>query len=315
MAKTLSNKIGKPIAQTLIKEFLKYAFLRNVLNSLYLKLTYSQMTKVHDIFAKIFRDSKTSVISGDWKVVFLKREILIPLKTETMWLDWDTALSIIGHDTEVKETYEFFLSQENQPDLFLDIGANYGTHSLLFLCHGIETISFEPNSSCHSYFQELAILNNVKVHLEKVALGANEGVVKIKYPEKETWLGATDETIQRKLEINQIMIEEEVMQKKLDNYIDQFKEKQILMKIDTEGNEYSVLKGAENIFNTCKPIVIFECLNNQLKKQNLYDYFTEKGYQLYHLPYKYLKQDNALSCDQFLTTPLTNFVGIYQGVA
>ncbi|NET02321.1 MAG: FkbM family methyltransferase [Sphaerospermopsis sp. SIO1G1] len=312
MNKIVSNKIFKPFAQALIREFVKYPFSRDVLNFLYLKLTYSQMTKVHDIFAKIFRDTNTNIIPGDWKVVFLGREIFIPLKTETIWLDWDTALSIIGHDTEVKETYQFFLSQENKPDLFVDIGTNYGTHSLLFLCHGIETISFEPNSSCHSYFQEMSIFNNVKVNLEKVALGETEGVVTIKYPEKATWLGSTDETIQSKLGINQKMIEEEVRKTKLDDYIDQFKEKQVLIKVDTEGNEFSVLKGAENVLKICKPMIIFECLNNQVKRKPLYNYFTSNGYQIYHLPYKHLKQDNALTDDEFLTTPLTNFIGISQ---
>jgi FkbM family methyltransferase len=305
----LNNRFTRPIAQALIKEFAKYPFSRHLFNLFYLKLTYSQSRLVHGLFAKIFRNTNTSIIPGSWKVVFLGKEIVLPLRTEEIWLDWDTALSIIGHDIEVKETYEFLLSQDNKPDLFVDIGANYGSHSLLFLCHGIETITFEPNSSCHSYFQKICVLNSVEGHLEKVALGGTEGVVKIKYPEKDTWLGSTDEIIQSKIGVAQKLIEEEVIQRTLDNYLDKLQGKQILIKIDTEGNEYSVLQGAEKVLKICKPMIIFECCENRLK-HNLYNYFTEHDYQIYQLPWKHLTQDNSITYDEFLNTAVTNFIAI-----
>ncbi|CAA9891487.1 conserved hypothetical protein [Candidatus Methylobacter favarea] len=77
----------------------------------------------------------------------------MPLTSERFWLDWDTAVSITGHDIEIKQTYEALIGSSEPPELFIDIGANYGTHSLLFLVHQIKTITFEPNASCHDFFQ------------------------------------------------------------------------------------------------------------------------------------------------------------------
>src|ERR1700722_9247274 len=50
-----------------------------------------------------------------------------------------------GHDSELKQTYASLIQLEHPPRLVLDIGANYGTHSIIFLSHDIETVSFEPN--------------------------------------------------------------------------------------------------------------------------------------------------------------------------
>ena len=40
-------------------------------------------------------------------------------------------VSIVGHDIEVKETYAALIASDHRPTLFLDVGANYGLHSIL----------------------------------------------------------------------------------------------------------------------------------------------------------------------------------------
>ena len=72
----------------------------------------------------------------------------------------------------MKKTYAAIVSSSRKPDLFLDVGANYGTHSLLFLAHGIRTWSFEPNARCHPYFIESCGLNAFNPHLEQVAISS-----------------------------------------------------------------------------------------------------------------------------------------------
>ena len=37
----------------------------------------------------------------------------MPLRNSSLWLDWDLALAITGHDAEVKETYENLVYQVN----------------------------------------------------------------------------------------------------------------------------------------------------------------------------------------------------------
>ena len=187
---------------------------RQILNAVYLKLTPSQRVLFHRAFAKIFRNNYTQGRDGNWKVVFANKSILMPLTSEHFWLNWDSAVSIVGHDIEVKRTYEALIGlPSKKPNLFIDIGANYGTHSLLFLVHGIRTITFEPNSLCHDYFRKMCKLNQVTPKLETVALGRSHGYVELAYPKRNTWLGSTNTETINKLSLSQELVIEKVVQK------------------------------------------------------------------------------------------------------
>jgi FkbM family methyltransferase len=176
-----------------------------------------------------------------WKIVFEGKTILMPLTPERFWLDWDSAVSIVGNDVEVKDTYAALIQSRDAPELFIDIGANYGTHSLLFLVHGIETLSFEPNRSCHDYFRRVCELNRVVPTLETVALGDRVDCVELSYPERDTWLGSTDAEVVKRLVAGQALVTQAVQQKMLDEYLEKIRNKRTLIKLDTEGNELTVL--------------------------------------------------------------------------
>jgi FkbM family methyltransferase len=200
-------------------------------------------------------------------------------------LSWDTAISIVGHDIEIKQTYKALIeSAECRPDLFLDIGANYGTHSLLFLACGIPTLTFEPNSSCHAYFLHACATNKVAPHIEHIALGAEKGEVRLVYPKRETWLGSTNAHVIAELEKEAELVTETVQQSPLDDYLSRMKSNRVLIKIDTEGNELSVLKGAEAVLREVRPRIIFES-REESERAALFDFFEARGYELFALPW------------------------------
>src|SRR5437667_2890756 len=138
---TVANRIkcgAQFLSRQSIRAIAASSWSRRVLNDVYLVLTPSQRALFYKSFAKLFRNNRTQGRDGTWKVAFASKNILMPLTSETFWLDWDTAVSIVGHDIEVKQTYESLIGLSSmKPDLFIDIGANYGTHSVLFLVHGI----------------------------------------------------------------------------------------------------------------------------------------------------------------------------------
>jgi hypothetical protein len=118
---------------------------RKALYAIYSLLSVPHRERFHSEFAKLFRNGITRSRPGTWSVKFAGKDILIPLSPDTLWLDWDLAVSIPGHDTEVKETHAALIGhRSNRPQVFVDIGANCGTHSLLFLVHGIPSLSSEP---------------------------------------------------------------------------------------------------------------------------------------------------------------------------
>jgi FkbM family methyltransferase len=233
----------------------------------------------------------------------------MPLTKERFWLDWDSSLSVIGHEPEIKDTYQAFLKSPEAPELFVDIGANYGTHSLLFLVHGIETLTFEPNTSCHGCFREMCHLNHVTPRLEPVALGDREGLVELIYPERETWLGSINTGVVGSLVSSQGTVRQPVELKRLDDYLSQIQRKRTLIKIDTEGNELAVLRGAMKVLREVRPAVVFECMGSG-ERTEVFAFFDAIHYRIYGLPWNPMRKDGALESSHFQASPALNFIAV-----
>ena len=281
-----------------------------MLNALYLKLSHSQRAYFQRRFSKAFRNGADHGRDGYWEVVFGDKRILMPLRRGNFWLDWDNAVSIVGHDIEVKQTYEALIASPlERPELFIDVGANYGTHSLLFLVHGIEAITFEPNSSCHDLFRMICELNGVHPRLEALALGDQTGYVEFSYPERDTWLGSTEPEVVDRLKRSEILVTERVEQRILDEFLSSIGNKRTLIKIDTEGNELSVLKGAEKVLDETRPRIIFECFSEG-EKSRIFDHFAGVSYSVYSLPWSPNARSDALGKEQFIAGSATNFIAL-----
>lgn len=274
-------------------------------------LTPAGRSWFHEHFAKAFRDvDSTGFPAQRWECAFAGKFVGIPLCPGGYWLDWDTAVSITGHDIELKETYKALLNSEDfRPDLFLDIGGNYGTHSLLFLVHGIDTTTFEPNRSCLSYFTSLCLENSVSPRIESVALGETSGRITLTYPERETWLGSVQSSVVERLSNRSGLVREEVEIRTLDSFTSNLSASRILIKIDTEGNEMSVLNGAFETLRKFRPIVLFEVLT-YLERDRIANFLEDLDYQVAGLPWRPPELPVLLKKSEFLSAHGTNFVAI-----
>lgn len=240
--------------------------------------------------------------------------MLMPLTSGNLWQEWDSAVSIIANDMEVKQTYEALLACPLPPDLFVDIGANYGTHSLLFLAAGVPAITFEPNAACHDYFLRASALNRFTPSLEKTALGRERGQITLSYPPRDTWFGSTDREAIARLQQSEQLVTAEVEQRTLDEYLDRLRHaKRILMKIDTEGNELSVLQGAQAVMRECRPTIIFESLTTDQNRPELHDFLLSFGYDIAGLPLLRMSRAPALTKEAFVASPATNFIALQPG--
>jgi FkbM family methyltransferase len=264
----------------------------------------------HARYAKIFRDQDNfQLVPGDWTVHFIGRKIRLPLRTLWSWLDWDCAVSVIGHEIEIKQTYAELVESDERPALFLDVGANYGINSVLFLLAGIPTIAFEPNRNCFSYFQAVCELNGLEGRWEQVAIGNKSGQIELVYPEKETWLGSVCSDVVSKLKNLTNVIREQVPLKMLDDFIGDIPRDKILVKIDVEGFEWQVIQGASQILRDFKPKIIFES-NDPKSRRGLFQTLVDYGYSVHSLPWRQSAASLALRPDEFLTSAATNFIAI-----
>lgn len=169
-----------------------------------------------------------------------------------------------------------------------DIGANEGDYSkyILSINKNIKIFAFEPHPLtfsrlCHN-------LNSSNIVLENVGIGIeSENTYLYDYPNNAGTPRASvvKGVIETYYEVNSSKTQIKLI--KLDDYI---KENQItkinLLKIDTEGNEYDILKGAhETIKEGIIDIIQFEfSYTNILKRVFLYDFYQLlKNYQFYRI--------------------------------
>ena len=294
-------------SQNVLIFLLKFSFLMKIINSFYNSLNYKAKKQFHALFADMFRNRNYG-INGQWVVSFLNTKIVIPFSKAGCWLEWETALSILGHDIEVKETYEYLL-KKGLVQSFFDIGANYGTHSLLFLSQNIQTTTFEPNPACHKYFHELLKANNLSSQVESFAIGENDSITKLVFPEKETWLGKinNNEKSLVNVSLDQNVIDVKVIT--LDGYIEKSKLRPDLIKIDTEGFEEFVIKGASTTLLEYKPLVIFE--SDPPKRDTIFELLMKLNFEIYPLPFTGDKT-KKIAKQAFIEYRLNNFIAIHK---
>lgn len=281
---------------------------RRCLNVAYNRLPPSLHASFYALFAKMFRAQPTRPIArGEWRVDVGGRWAALPLGGADTWLEWDLAVSMLGHEPEIKRTY-LELLRRRPPRLFLDVGANYGLHSLFLLLHGIPTVSFEPNAQCHDYFRDLAARNHVPCDLRPVALGAVEGWTDLSFPEGETWLGSSNPGVRHRLATHPARITTiRVAQTTLDAFVRADGRRPDLIKIDTEGNEAAVIQGARETLRTCRPAVIFESWPDSARSA-LFAFLEQIGYRIRPLPLRWPLPDVVAA--PVLESPATNFIAL-----
>jgi FkbM family methyltransferase len=273
----------------------------------YQALPWRGKALAHRAWAKLFRRSDAAFEPGDWRVRFAGRDVIVPLSAARAWLDWDVALSLLGHDPEIKRTYAALVRSAHRPRLFFDVGANYGTHSLLLLAHGVRAVTFEPNPTCAPVFEELCRANGVRGRWEAVALGAEEGEVELCFDERDTWAGSTcgtpvasGEGARRRLRVPLTT---------LDAYVQRLGEAPDWVKLDVEGAEHEVLAGARRTLRSSRPRVIFESWAGP-SRTLIADAFARSDYRVCTLPWDGTGAPHTLTPEAFQAAPATNFVAV-----
>jgi FkbM family methyltransferase len=282
---------------------------RAVVNSAYGALSLEQTAAFHTWFWDIFRDSRERLAPGSWVISFCGRRIRVPLRPESSALDWALATSFLGHDVDIKRTYTSLIGSAARPGLFLDIGSNFGTHSVLFVAHGIPTISLDPNSVCNHYHAALCAANAFHPRIETVAVGDRADFVDLLYPPGDPWLGSTDSSTSERLRTEHVTERCRVEQRTVDDYLPEFGDRRLLVKIDTEGNEHRVLLGAQRTLRQKSPPVIFESWRGP-QRQEIHEIFATLGYQIGLLPWDGRSTPRGLSRSEFLDHEATNFVAV-----
>jgi len=217
-------------------------------------------------------------VSGRWTVDVAGRPIILPLTREFPDA-WVSAIAFHGYDAELHALYERLLRGPRPPRVVFDVGAHYGLHALRFLVHGARVLAFEPNPYCHRWLHEWCTANGVACELEPVALGEGPAIVELAVPERNTcmasivpdararWGDATMHTVT----VRQVALDDVVAERGL---------VPDLVKIDTEGAELAVLRGAADLLRAAHPTLVFESWRVAQARRALWDMLDKHGYAI-----------------------------------
>ena len=159
-----------------------------------------------------------------------------------------------------------FIKHLNPTDTIIDIGANIGYTTLLFskACSSGNVISIEPSKELFQTVNDHLTLNEItNVKCLNIGLGAEEKTVQLyKVSENNSGMNRIfeDETVP--------FSSESITIKTLDNIVTEQNINAInAIKIDVEGYECKVLKGAYNTLKTKHPTLLIEIDDHNLREQ------------------------------------------------
>ena len=178
-------------------------------------------------------------------------------------------------------------------DYIIDVGANEGQFAEKMFGNGYRgtMISFEPIQSCHQKLVQKSMKKSNWKIAERMALGSKNENIEINISSnlvsssildmKKNHLDAEPES--------KYITKEKIQVKMLDDVLllDEIKNKNILIKIDVQGYEMEVLKGASVILKHCKMICIELSLvtvyENSLPYDKVISFLNESGFYLFGL--------------------------------
>lgn len=171
--------------------------------------------------------------------------------------------------------------------LILDVGANFGFLSMVWantICKNGTVHAFEPNIQVHDSFKKSINENtlNEKVYLNNFAVGRENGIVNL-------YTSSTSSNIINSSK--QDGLPSSIRMVSLDSYIEENGiTKCDLVKIDVDGIEYEILKGARSLIERFKPVFIVESNGDK----RIIEFFKTKNYQVLDMELNSYKDEDSI---------------------
>ena len=248
----------------MIKRFLKKVFNKITLRNYREQVLYEQKAtriEITRLYDQVFLNNPVMVINNV--------KMYLPL----FYVDHIQKIIYQTHNFYEAETLEFLKLHYKKLDHIIDIGSNIGNH-MLYYCSNLQPVKvhcFEPNP-----FNLEVLKKNIAInYLDKmvtaypVALGAENGKgIQKNFTLDNTGMNRVDKLTDEQETGNAVDIRS----------LDDFHFSQVsFIKIDVEGFELEVLKGAEQTIKQSKPVVMVEVFESS--RQNVDALMEQYGYK------------------------------------
>jgi FkbM family methyltransferase len=205
-----------------------------------------------------------------------KEEFIVSFKNIRLFINIkDPIDKIIFYKNEYEEKQIKFLSdwvKKNKPNIFIDIGANFGVYSLRIskLFQMLKVIAFEPVLNTFNKLKMNIKINNLgkRIKTYNVGLSNSNGLKKMIAQKKDGYIqsgGFSFNIPNKKIDNNHII---QYYKSTRGDKILQLQKKKIVLKIDVEGYENKVLLGMKNLLKKNKILLQIEIFDNNFKKVN-----------------------------------------------
>lgn len=199
-------------------------------------------------------------------------------------------------------TTRFLQSVGHQSWTFLDVGANAGYYSLLAADlggGGSRVFAFEPNPTLVQLLLASADLHPATIVISPLACGATAGAAQLRLSHEPGNSGLStlrDDVLPGTVQTVAVAVVT------LDAFCEERRIRPDVIKIDVEGNEWSVLQGASRLLADGVPrFVICEHVPDRIRTEDPLKFMAERGYVARSL-------DDAGRLIPFLTNDFQNIV-------
>jgi FkbM family methyltransferase len=196
-----------------------------------------------------------------------------------------------------KQEISSLLHAINQGDTVLDIGANKGSY-LWWLSKGVgsgRVVAFEPQKQLADYLIAACNLCGLKnVIIEQIAVSEYSGETILNIPGETS---SPEASIESAVTRHEMCRQEKVRMVSLDDYFASEKQRISAIKMDVEGHELSVFKGASKVLQSHSPLLVFESENRHQREGTVMDVLEFLRGLGYHG--SFIKNNRLLPIDEF----------------
>ena len=212
----------------------------------------------------------------------------------SVWLQWHFA-----HRPKTAERELSYLGRiVPEGTLTVDVGANCGLYTRLLARISKQVYAFEPSHEMAGLLRRTSAAN-VIVH--EIALSDQNGEANLFIPQGDAGLVHGLASLEPRADsLGNPVTSIHVPKARLDTMVDG---DVAFVKIDVEGHELNVLKGATRLIDRCQPVFLVEAEDRHRSEATrlVFEFFRDKSYRGY-----FLKDDQVVPVDQFRSDELQN---------
>ena len=194
---------------------------------------------------------------------------------------WHFAISYIWHDAGLSIIEKHLNTFYKNEFAYFDIGSNVGLRSVFALSQNRPTVLFDPNPEVSKICHQMIEANNYSNYkIEQTGVSDSEGQLNF-YISSSAYMSSFDKEHAAKDKIvGEIKIPVTTMNLYLKSN-SQYQPK--ILKIDVEGFEINVLRGASDLLKKFQPTLLIEILDTGQNRKEIIEYMKTFNYQAYYL--------------------------------